>query len=344
MDLVVSEFIQLFDFLREQLVGFFRFSGLTDLIRSGEPVNLLQWKWISAVLLPIVPVLLAFEMLVALFSKKSRIVDFKAPLITEIFNRLVSTVLSFFAIGVVINFFAQYALFTTEFTWYWFIYGYVVYEFAHFIYHWSSHKVRILWCLHATHHAPEAMNMSVGYAHFFLEAPFANFLRAAICLLLGVNPEVFLVIWIFDLFWGQFIHIGTAILPNGRMGFLHNIMLTPSHHRVHHGRNPLYIDTNYCNLLPIWDRLFGTYQEEQDDVPIDYGITRPIDSTSFLQVNFAEIIALVQTVWAAPGLKNKLLYLVMPPGWSHTGEHRTASIVKQRYFDEQQLAAAPSGG
>lgn len=343
MELVATELSQLLDFLHRQLVDFFRFSGLVELVRSGQQPDLLKWEWIRSVLLPIVPVLLVLEMLHALVSKKSRLVDFKAPLLTEVFNRLLSVVLSFFAIGAVIALFSRYALFTTDFTWYWFIYGYVVYEFAHFIYHWSCHKVRLLWCLHATHHAPEAMNMSVAYAHLFLEAPFANFLRAAICLLLGVNPEVFLVIWIFDLFWGQFIHIGAAILPNGRLGFLHRIMLTPSHHRVHHGRNPLYIDTNYCNLLPIWDRLFRTYQEEQDDVPIDYGITRNIDSTSFLQVNFAEIIALAQAVWSAPGLGNKLLYMVMPPGWSHTGEHRTASIVKQRYFDEK-LAAAPSGG
>jgi len=133
--------------------------------------------------------------------------------------------------------------------------------------------------------------------------------------------------------YGAFIHVGENVIKDARFGFLNKIMLTPSHHRVHHARNPLYIDTNFCNLLNIWDRVFKTYQEEQLEVEIDYGINRKMNSGNFFDVYFGEILALAKAVFNAPGLTNKLLYLIMPPGWHHSGEHRTATIVRDDYLE-----------
>ena len=93
-------------------------------------------------------------------------------------------------------------------------------EFAHFIYHFLGHKVRLFWCLHSTHHAPENMNLSVTYAHFFLEAPYADVIRTSICIFLGVNPPLLFLIMFIDGTWGAFIHVGENILKNGRLGFL----------------------------------------------------------------------------------------------------------------------------
>jgi sterol desaturase/sphingolipid hydroxylase (fatty acid hydroxylase superfamily) len=69
--------------------------------------------------------------------------------------------------------------------------------------------------------------------------------------------------------WGAFIHVGENVIKDARFGFIGKYILTPSHHRVHHVRNPLYMDTNFCNLLNIWDRVFGTYQEEQKEIKIE---------------------------------------------------------------------------
>ena len=96
------------------------------------------------------------------------------------------------------------------------------------------------------------------------------------------------------------------------------------------------MDTNFCNLLNIWDRIFGTYQEEQCDVPIQYGITREMNSGNFLDVYFGEIVALAKDVARAPGIKNKLLYIFMPPGWSHTGAHKTAKMVRAAYLQDKK--------
>ena len=146
--------------------------------------------------------------------------------------------------------------------------------------------------------------------------------------LLGVIA-LSLVVW----FGGAFIHVGENMMKEGKFGFLSKFILTPNHHRIHHARNPLYMDRNYCNLLNIWDRAFGTYQEEDKAVNIEYGITRKMDSGNFLDVYFGEIVALAKDMFYAPGLKNKLLYLVMPPGWSHTGKHQTAKIVRTEYLN-----------
>jgi len=120
------------------------------------------------------------------------------------------------------------------------------------------------------------------------------------------------------------------------MGFLNRIILTPSHHRVHHAKNPLYMDTNFCNLLNIWDKVFGTFQPERNDVPVQYGITRKMNPNSFLDVYFGEIVYLVKDIAHAPGIKNKLLYIVMPPGWSHTGEHKTAKLTRNEYLKSME--------
>jgi len=99
------------------------------------------------------------------------------------------------------------------------------------------------------------------------------------------------------------------------------------------------MDTNFCNLLNIWDRVFRTLQPEQRDIPVQYGITRRIKANSFLDVYFGEIVYLAKDVWKAPGIKNKLLYIVMPPGWSHNGEHKTARLIRNEFLKKIEASA-----
>jgi sterol desaturase/sphingolipid hydroxylase (fatty acid hydroxylase superfamily) len=106
------------------------------------------------------------------------------------------------------------------------------------------------------------MNLAVTHAHFFLEAPYADAIRTSICIVLGIRPELLFIIMFIDGTYGAFIHVGENLVKDARFGWLNKFILTPSHHWVHHARNPLYMDTNFCNLLNIWDRIFKTYQEE----------------------------------------------------------------------------------
>lgn len=319
--------------LFEEVIGFFGISQALEILKSGNYTAFKTYEGVASLIYPIIPLLLLLEFVAGLIYKKPQIKVYKVNFLIYIFNRFVGRFIAIAMVAFSIGFFQPYALLKTTPTWYWFVYAYVVWELAHFVYHYLGHKVRIFWCLHSTHHAPEDMNLSVTHAHFFLEAPYADIIRTTICILLGVPPEVLFAVMFIDGTYGAFIHVGENLIKDARFGFLNKIMLTPSHHRVHHARNPLYMDTNFCNLLNIWDRVFGTYQEEQKSIQIEYGITREMDSGNFIDVYFGEIIALAKDVARAPGLMNKLRYLVMPPGWSHTGEHKTAKIVRTQYLE-----------
>lgn len=318
------------------LIDFFGANELIKIASSGNYREILTYDGILAVFRPVFPLLLLIELVKALIFKKFKAIDYKIPFFSYVLNPFIGRFISIALVVFCIGFFEKYALFQTTFTWYWFIYGYIVWELGHFVYHYLGHKVRLFWCLHSTHHAPETMNLSVSYAHFFLEAPYADFIRTTVCILLGVNPPMLLLIMFIDGIWGGFIHIGEHMIKDGRLGFLGKYILTPSHHRVHHAKNPLYMDTNFCNLLNIWDRAFGTYQPEDPNVPVVYGITRQMRPNSFLDAYFGEFTALARDVYHAPGIKNKFLYLFMPPGWSHTGEHKTASKVKKEFFQQSE--------
>jgi sterol desaturase/sphingolipid hydroxylase (fatty acid hydroxylase superfamily) len=326
--------MRLLEIIGNELIGFFGVRSWITMATSHDYSSLLTYKGFTSAIGPVLPFLLVFEIIRALVHKNFKVRDYKVIFFTYLTNRVLSTFVSIAAVAFCIGLFEPYAIFKSSITWYWLIYGYVVWELGHFIYHYLAHKVRLLWCLHSTHHAPESMNLFVSHAHFFLEAPYADVVRTTVCLLLGVSPPLLFVIMFIDGTWGTFIHAGENIIRDGRLGFLNRIILTPSHHRVHHSRNPLYIDTNFCNLLNIWDRIFGTLQDERTETPPEYGITRPMKVGSFWDFYFGELVALWKDVKNAPGLANKLAYVVRPPGWSHTGAHKTATAVRQAFLTQ----------
>ncbi|GAA4306709.1 sterol desaturase family protein [Compostibacter hankyongensis] len=329
----------IFNTLYHEVIGFFGIGSLISLVRSGDYSSLLTLKGIMAFISPLFPLLLTIELLRAMVYKKFKIEDYKVPFIIYVFNRFIGRFISIAAVAFCIGLLERVAIFHTTFTWYWFIYGYIIWEFSHFNYHYWAHKIRLLWCLHSTHHAPQQMNLFVSHAHFFLEGPYADVVRTSICILLGVNPPMLFLIMFIDGVWGAFIHAGENILKDGRLGFLNRIILTPSHHRVHHARNPLYMDTNFCNLLNIWDKVFGTLVDERRDIPVEYGITREMNPNNFWDAYFGEFVALGKDIRKAPGIKNKLLYLVMPPGWSHTGDHKTSKVAREKFLHDTAVAS-----
>ena len=315
--------------IKDWATGFFNLDDIIRIIHTGDYASLRTLHGVLSVVGPILPIFLVLEFLIACLYRKFKVIDYKIPFFSYLLNAFIGRFLSIAAVTYIIGLFSSHAIFKSGFTWYWFIYGYIIWELGHFVYHYLAHKIRLFWCLHSTHHAPETMNLSISFAHFFLEAPYADVIRTSTCILLGVSPELLFLIMFIDGFWGGFIHIGETLGRKARCGPLFNYILTPSHHRVHHGRNPLYIDTNFCNLLNIWDRVFKTYQPEYDHIPVEYGIRRPMKKNSFMDAYFGEIVLLAKDVAKAPGIKNKFLYLIMPPGWSHTGEHKTASLIRR---------------
>jgi sterol desaturase/sphingolipid hydroxylase (fatty acid hydroxylase superfamily) len=315
-----------------ELVSFFRIEGFISIIKGHNYRAFLTFEGFLTVLSPLAPVLILFEVFVLLLMKRFK-GKYKIPFLVILTNRVLERLLGLSMVVLCIGIFQKYAIIHTTFTWYWFIYAYVIYEFGSFARHYLTHKIRLLWCFHSIHHAPEDLNASVTLNTHYVENLYTEFFTTTLCMLMGVEPLMFFTVMILDSIWGAFVHISEDSLKNGRLGFLEKIILTPSHHRVHHGRNPLYMDTNFSSIIPIWDRLFGTYQEESKDFKIEYGITRPINAQSFMDVYFGELQLLWKDLKEEPKWSNRIKYIFMPPGWSPEGTFHTAKTMRNEYID-----------
>lgn len=203
------------------------------------------------------------------------------------------------------------AIYQIQATWLMFIIAFVAKDFAGYWIHRFEHEFNLLWNRHVVHHSSEEFNLScalrqsisaiVGFLGLFM-------LPAA---LLGVPKQVMDMIIPLHLF-GQFWY-HTRII--GRMGWLEKLIVTPSHHRVHHAINPKYIDKNYGQIFIIWDKLFGTFQEEQDDEPPVYGVKKQPQTWNPILINFQHLAVLIKDAWFASKWKDKLRIWLMPTGW-----------------------------
>jgi alkylglycerol monooxygenase len=181
-------------------------------------------------------------------------------------------------------------------------------DFFYYWFHRLSHEINALWAAHVVHHQSEEYNLSVALRQSWLQNSFswAFYLPLA---LVGFEPVMFLTVSAFNTLYQFWIH--TRII--GKMGPIEWVFNTPSHHRVHHGSNPKYIDKNHAGSLIIWDRMFGTFQEEQEEVI--YGITTPLNSWNPVWANLHYWKDLWELSKRSVGLKDKVLVFLKPPGW-----------------------------
>lgn len=184
-------------------------------------------------------------------------------------------------------------------------------EFCYYWYHRAAHRVRWFWCNHAVHHSPNELNLSAAYRIGIFGKLTGTFLFFSPLVWLGFEPKLVMLTLTINLLYQFWIH--ATWLP--KLGWLEYVLNTPSAHRVHHASNPEYLDANYGGVLIIFDRLFGTYVAERDDVPIRYGLVKPITSYNPLRVEFAQWIELWRDLRTARSIKDVLGFLVMPPAW-----------------------------
>jgi sterol desaturase/sphingolipid hydroxylase (fatty acid hydroxylase superfamily) len=178
--------------------------------------------------------------------------------------------------------------------------------------HRFAHLWSVPWAAHVVHHQSEEFNLIVALR----QSAFEEYLLAMFYFpmaLLGFPPEWFLAMFSFNLIWQFWCH--TRLI--GKLGPLEWVFNTPSHHRVHHGRNPKYLDKNFAGTLIIWDRMFGTFEPEADE-PV-YGTTRPFASWNPLWANFQIWYELARDAWLAPYGWDKIKIWFMPLGWRPRG-------------------------
>lgn len=229
---------------------------------------------------------------------------------------------------VILNYFYVHALITIQ--------GAILYWFALLIledllYYWLhrfDHEIRLFWAVHVTHHSSQKFNFTVGFRSSVFQ-PLYRFLYFIPLALFGFRPLDILFIYAVTQIWGIFVH--TELIH--KMGWLEYFMVTPSHHRVHHGSNPKYLDKNMGMFLIIWDKLFGTFQPElpaENYQPIAYGLTKNIENPGPLSIVFHEWKQ-IWTDMTQPNIpfKARLQYLFGPPGWSHDGSRKTSRQMRE---------------
>lgn len=184
-------------------------------------------------------------------------------------------------------------------------------DFQMYWIHRLWHRINYLWNTHMIHHSSEEFNLACGLRQNIsaILNPFSPLLLPAA--LLGIPLQVIVIVQPFH-FFAQFWYHTRQI---GKMGFLEKIIVTPSHHRVHHAFNPEYIDRNYSSLFIIWDKLFGTFQPELEEVPPVYGTTRQVATWNPVRINFQHFFLIVKDAWRTRSLWNKFRIWFMPTGW-----------------------------
>lgn len=203
------------------------------------------------------------------------------------------------------------AIFHIEATWIAFVIGFVVIDFQGYWAHRWSHGINFLWNRHVIHHSSEEFNLACALRQSV--SAFVNFFTFLLipAALLGVPTRMIAVIGPLHLFMQFWYH--TRLI--GKMGWLEHIIVTPSHHRVHHALNPEYLDKNHGQIFIFWDKWFGTFQEELPDVPPIYGVTRPAKTWNPLKINFQHFWLLFNDALRAKDWKDKFRVWFMPTGW-----------------------------
>ena len=186
---------------------------------------------------------------------------------------------------------------------------FVLYDFAYYWKHRLGHEVALFWGSHVAHHQSEDFNLGTALRQTSID--FYGFLFYLPFFALGYPAEILFTVVSLNLIYQFWVH--TEHVP--KLGVFEWVFITPSNHRVHHGRNAIYVDKNYGGVFIIWDRLFGSFQEELEHEPVYFGLRKPLNSWNPLWANVHVYWRLMVDCWRVPGLLNKILLPFKRPGW-----------------------------
>lgn len=257
--------------------------------------------------------------------------------VTNVTKDVLGLSVAIYGYGWLLQHLAVYHVKATSLT---YLIAFITLDFAGYCVHRIQHRYNFFWNGHLVHHSSEEFNLACALRQSissFVKI-FAIFLLPAA--LLGVPEKVIAVVaplHLFAQFWYHTVHIK-------KMGWLEKIIVTPSHHRVHHAINPEYLDKNYSQIFIIWDKLFGTFQPEKDDTPPVYGITRPVQTWNPVKINFQHLWLLIKDAWRAKNWKDKFRIWLMPTGWRPADVAEKYPVYKIEdvyHFKKYDTAASP---
>ncbi|MCV9385777.1 sterol desaturase family protein [Reichenbachiella ulvae] len=286
---------------------------------------------IYAFIIPIVLVLLLVEVVVSIKTKNGfyPFQDTITNLATGIGNQCVNLAVAFFVLKWY-GWLFQFAPWQIPTNWYTLLILLLLQDFLFYWFHRTGHSINIFWAAHMPHHSSEEMNLSVGIRASFTQRIFQFLFFDWILVLIGFSPEAIYAVAAVHLLLAYWHH--TRLIK--KLGWFEKFFVTPSHHRVHHGVNPQYIDKNFSEFLIIWDKLFGTFEEEKEEVC--YGVTHPPRTWDPIYINFQYWKQLWDDAIAAPYWWDKFRLWFMPLGWRPRGLE-TQKVDRIGYTKEEQV-------
>ena len=210
-------------------------------------------------------------------------------------------------------------------------------DFCYYWYHRAGHEIRLFWAGHVNHHSSPHYNLSTALRQSWT-APLTSWIFWLPLPLLGFDPLLLFVSHSISLLYQYWIH--TELID--RMGPLEWVLNTPSHHRVHHGRNAQYLDRNHGGIFIVWDRLFGTFEAEEERP--DYGLTQNLESHNPVVIAFHEWAAMARDVAGAQTWRGRFGYIFGPPGWREDGRGTTSAILRSQALHAPSTPDALSSG
>jgi len=223
----------------------------------------------------------------------------------------------------------HFRVFTIPVAWWSFALLFFADDFAYYWFHRVSHECRLFWASHVVHHSSEHYNLSTALRQTW-SGGFYTFIFWLWLPLLGFHPAMILLQMSVSLLYQFWIH--TEAIQKMPKWF-EAVFNTPSHHRVHHGSNPIYLDRNHAGILIIWDKLFGTFQEELDYEKVTYGLVTNIKSYNLLKIAFKEWWQLFKDASGTRmAVKHRILYLFKSPGWKHDGSGKVSNDLRKEWL------------
>ena len=203
-------------------------------------------------------------------------------------------------------------------------------DLRYYLHHRIAHRCRWPWAMHIIHHSSQRYSLAVALRQGWTKHFTGTTVLKIPLVLVGFNPILVIFCGALNAVYQFFLHTETVHkLPK----WFEAIFNTPSHHRVHHGKNPEYLDSNYAGTLIIWDKIFGTFVPENENAYPDYGLAKVFETFNPFKIFIHEYWGILKDVFGSKrSLKDRLLYIVAPPGWSHDNSRKTSKDIKREYY------------
>jgi sterol desaturase/sphingolipid hydroxylase (fatty acid hydroxylase superfamily) len=292
----------------------------------------------TVIAIPVYFLLIGIELIVhrVQSTKSYRLNDAVTNINCGVTSQVSGAFLKVLTIGLYTVIYDQFRLFTVTDGWLTWIMAFVAYDFCYYWAHRMSHEVNLFWGGHSVHHQSEEYNLSVALRQSSTQTIWTFFFYFPMAMA-GINPYVLISVSGFNLLYQFWIHTESI---NRLPKWFEAVMNTPSHHRVHHARNPKYIDKNHAGTFIIWDKLFGTFKEEEEKPT--YGITKNLNSWNPVWANVAHYADIWQDLKRIPKWQDKLRFIVKKPGWlpEEMGGYREPYDVDLSSYKKYDVQAA----